>query len=176
LRSRIADFLLYKRSEQLFKASRSEKVIQLKTQGPSRACNESKEEGSEQVANAYALLTEPVKQFRGGLVFEAYRLLYHSTPGLRVIKTPGLRVIKVGAGRECLRASHGGCSESLAAFQREARNLACNRLLITCSEQVANAYALLTDLNERKSYDMWVRGAYHTLDYHFIGKSFNLKL
>ena len=31
--------------------------------------------------------------------------------------------------------------------------------------QVANAYALLTDLNERKSYDMWVRGAHPTVDY-----------
>jgi len=27
-----------------------------------------------------------VKRFRGGLVFEALRLLYHSTLGLRVIK------------------------------------------------------------------------------------------
>ena len=27
-----------------------------------------------------------VKRFRGGLVFEAHRLLYHSTLGLRVIK------------------------------------------------------------------------------------------
>ena len=27
-----------------------------------------------------------VKRFRGGLVFKAYRLLYHSTLGLRVIK------------------------------------------------------------------------------------------
>ena len=27
-----------------------------------------------------------MKRFRGGLVFEAHRLLYHSTPGLRVIK------------------------------------------------------------------------------------------
>jgi len=27
-----------------------------------------------------------VKRFRGGLVFKAYRLLYHSTLGLRVMK------------------------------------------------------------------------------------------
>jgi len=27
-----------------------------------------------------------VKRFRGGLVFKAHRLLYHSTPSLRVIK------------------------------------------------------------------------------------------
>ena len=29
---------------------------------------------------------EDVQRFRGGLVFKAYRLLYHATPGLRVIK------------------------------------------------------------------------------------------
>jgi len=33
-----------------------------------------------------------VKRFRGGLVFKAHRLLYHSTPDLRVIKKK-----KVGA-------------------------------------------------------------------------------
>ena len=27
-----------------------------------------------------------MKRFRGGLIFEAHRLLYHSKPGLRVIK------------------------------------------------------------------------------------------
>jgi len=27
-----------------------------------------------------------VKRFRGGLVFKAHRLVYHSTPGSRVIK------------------------------------------------------------------------------------------
>jgi len=27
-----------------------------------------------------------LEQFRGGLIFKAHRLLYHSTPGLRVIK------------------------------------------------------------------------------------------
>jgi len=32
------------------------------------------------------LLHRNVKRFRGGLVFEAHRLLYHSTLGLRVIK------------------------------------------------------------------------------------------
>ena len=32
------------------------------------------------------LLRRNVKRFRGGLVFEAHRLLYHSTLGLRVIK------------------------------------------------------------------------------------------
>jgi len=33
-----------------------------------------------------ANLHRSVKRFRGGLVFKAHRLLYHSTPGLRVIK------------------------------------------------------------------------------------------
>ena len=32
------------------------------------------------------LLRRNVKRFRGGLVFKAHRLLYHSTLGLRVIK------------------------------------------------------------------------------------------
>ena len=32
------------------------------------------------------LLHRNVKRFRGGLVFKAHRLLYHSTLGLRVIK------------------------------------------------------------------------------------------
>ena len=32
------------------------------------------------------LLRRNVKRFRGGLVFKAHRLLYHSTVGLRVIK------------------------------------------------------------------------------------------
>ena len=33
-----------------------------------------------------------VKRFRGGLVFKAHRLLYHSTLGLRVIKKKKVRV------------------------------------------------------------------------------------
>jgi len=36
--------------------------------------------------NTKQLLRRNVKRFRGGLVFEALRLLYHSTLGLRVIK------------------------------------------------------------------------------------------
>ena len=32
------------------------------------------------------LLSRNVKRFRGGLVFKAHRLLYHSSLGLRVIK------------------------------------------------------------------------------------------
>jgi len=34
----------------------------------------------------YLLLRRNVKRFRGGLVFKAHRLVYHSTLGLRVIK------------------------------------------------------------------------------------------
>ena len=36
----------------------------------------------------------PVKRFRGGLVFKAHRLVYHSTQGLRVIKKK--RSLEVG--------------------------------------------------------------------------------
>ena len=35
----------------------------------------------------------PVQRFRGGLVFKAHRLLYHSTLGLRVIKKKKTRKI-----------------------------------------------------------------------------------
>jgi len=38
------------------------------------------------LACALQLLSRNVKRFRGGLVFKAHRLLYHSTLGLRVIK------------------------------------------------------------------------------------------
>jgi len=37
-------------------------------------------------APLFQLLRRNVIQFRGGLVFKAHRLLYHSTLGLRVIK------------------------------------------------------------------------------------------
>ena len=36
--------------------------------------------------SACRLLRRNVKRFRGGLVFKAHRLLYHSTLGLRVIE------------------------------------------------------------------------------------------
>ena len=36
--------------------------------------------------NLYALLPRNVKRFRGGLVFKAHRLVYHSTLDWRVIK------------------------------------------------------------------------------------------
>jgi len=36
--------------------------------------------------NLRTILYRNVQQFRGGLVFKAHRLLYHSTLGLRVIK------------------------------------------------------------------------------------------
>ena len=42
-----------------------------------------------------------VKRFRGGLVFKAHRLLYHSTLGWRVIK----RERELGAGEESERAA-----------------------------------------------------------------------
>jgi hypothetical protein len=35
---------------------------------------------------AFQLMHINVQRFRGGLVFKAHRLLYHSTLGLRVIK------------------------------------------------------------------------------------------
>jgi len=53
---------------------------QVKAQGPSRTCNESKEE------EATLHATTPSERFRGGLVFQAHRLLHHSTLGLRVTK------------------------------------------------------------------------------------------
>ena len=43
-----------------------------------------------------------MQRFRGGLVFEAYRLLYHSTLGLRITKKKRLRV-----------AVHGACFASI---------------------------------------------------------------
>ena len=48
-------------------------ITQRKAQGPARTCDESKEE-------------ENHSRVRGGLVFKAHRLLYHSTLGSRVIK------------------------------------------------------------------------------------------
>ena len=39
-----------------------------------------------------------MKRFRGGLVFEAHILLYHSTLGLKVKTKRGLDVIDDGAG------------------------------------------------------------------------------
>ena len=51
-------------------------ITQRKAQGPSRTCNESKEQP----------LGRNMKRFRGGLVFKALRLVYHSTLGSRVIK------------------------------------------------------------------------------------------
>jgi len=50
------------------------------------------------------LLRINVQRFRGGLVFKAHRLLYHSTLGLRVIKKKK---------KECVRGSTpSGNSES----------------------------------------------------------------
>ena len=86
-------------------------ITQLKAQGPSRTCNESKEEEEEEVPVSVAARPEMVttevasrstsvvsvtcarepihrnvKRFRGGLLSKAQRLLYHSTLGSRVIK------------------------------------------------------------------------------------------
>ena len=69
-------------------------ITQLKAQGPSRTCDESKEEEEDtlgDVTGGYAprqeqQLRRMVKRFRGGLVFKAHRLVYHPTLGLRVIK------------------------------------------------------------------------------------------
>jgi len=41
-----------------------------------------------------------VKRFRGGLVFKAHRLLYHSTLGLRVIKKKKGRTVVGGEGED----------------------------------------------------------------------------
>ena len=70
-------------------------ITQLKVQGPSRTCNESKEEEEVNLAeqgderalpDPEQLLSRKVQRFRGGLVFKAGRLVYHSTLGSRVIK------------------------------------------------------------------------------------------
>ena len=45
---------------------------------------------------------------RGGLVFKAHRLLYHSTLGLRVIKTKKVGVYGEEGCQECLAISHSG--------------------------------------------------------------------
>jgi len=48
-----------------------------------------------------------VQRFRGGLVFKAYRLLYHSTLGLRVIKKKkkvGMSVVTMAF--ECVPDRH----------------------------------------------------------------------
>ena len=61
-------------------------ITQCKAQGPSRTCNESKEEEEEEEALWSATPAQtPSIRFRGGLVFKAQRLLHHSTLGWRVI-------------------------------------------------------------------------------------------
>jgi len=78
-------------------------ITQLKAQGPSRTCNDSKkeEEGKRghpktlpESHSQYRVLTvlcvpcslDSGGRFRGGLVFKAHRRVYHSTLGLRVIQ------------------------------------------------------------------------------------------
>jgi len=46
-----------------------------------------------------------VKRFRGGLVFKAHRLLYHSTLGLRVIKKKRSRREECGENHFCARSA-----------------------------------------------------------------------
>ena len=58
------------------------------------------------------LLYRNVKRFRGGLVFKARRLLYHSTPGLRVIKKKN-KVSGFG-----FRVSGFGCREQVQSTGR----------------------------------------------------------
>jgi len=58
-------------------------ATQLKAQGPSRTCNKSKKKKK---GSDLQLLHRNEQRFRGGLVFKAHRLLYHSTLGLREIK------------------------------------------------------------------------------------------
>jgi len=64
-------------------------ITQLKAQGPtapSSATRRSRCTPRARVAARGASLRRNVKRFRGGLVFKAHRLVYHSTLGLRVIK------------------------------------------------------------------------------------------
>jgi len=53
------------------------------------------------------LLSRDVKRFRGGLVFKADRLLYHSTLGLRVIKKKKKRSTSMAGGPSSHQQSHG---------------------------------------------------------------------
>jgi hypothetical protein len=65
-------------------------ITQVKAQGPSRTCKESKgEEGYSDIAQTPAApqpRDKNMQRFQGGLAFKAHRLVYHSTLSLRVIK------------------------------------------------------------------------------------------
>ena len=69
-------------------------ITQLKAQGPSRTCNESKKEEDPTWTTPPPRPPPPRpppppppgQRFRSGLVFKAHRIVYHSTLGLRVIK------------------------------------------------------------------------------------------
>jgi len=63
------------------------------------------------------LLRRKVKRFRGGLVFEAHRLLYHSTLGLRVINK------KKVASCFRIRASKGGPHGRVRPFHQKSTRL-----------------------------------------------------
>ena len=77
-------------------------------------------EGKRQIApvtpNPHVLLGKNVKRFRGGLVFKAHRLVYHSTLGLRVIKKKVTSAWRHARPRPCpsspLRASRASARSS----------------------------------------------------------------
>jgi len=56
------------------------------------------------------LLHRNVQQFRGGLVFKAHRLVYHSTLGLRVTKKKKKKEGTLPATRCATHALRTGCS------------------------------------------------------------------
>jgi len=64
------------------------------------------------------LLRRNVKRFRGGLVFEAHRLFYHSTLGLRVTT----KKKRDQAGLKNLEHAHHGLREGFG--NQEARKMA----------------------------------------------------
>ena len=59
---------------------------------------------------SHPALSRNVKRFRGGLVFKAHRLLYHSTLGSRVIKTK--KMMKRRMGNEQQRLQRWNLSRS----------------------------------------------------------------
>ena len=60
-----------------------------------------------------------VQQFRGGLVFKAHRLLYHSTLGLRAIK----KKKKGDRDGKAAHAARGEAERGAVVPRRRARNL-----------------------------------------------------
>jgi len=56
------------------------------------------------------LLHRNVQRFRGGLVFKAHRLVYHSTLGLRVIKKKKHRYLACPVSRSIRKAALTGAA------------------------------------------------------------------